>query len=209
MVNRIVFVEGAIASGKSTVLDACSQLSDVVVVRENLEAWRKLGYPSAFYKDPAANAWYFQSVVLSTQQHDLVRALQSSAKTVVVERSVVSNRLFADLLFESKQISDLEYSIYKVQHASAMESARMLCQAVPDCVHVFLDVPADMCMGRLRSRSNGDTDGESAVSLQYMQKLYDKHVSVFYGCTNTLGPTICLNQPSVQHASAICVPNLF
>jgi len=208
MVQRIVFLEGAIASGKSTVLDACCELENTVVVRENLEAWRELGYPAAFYDDPVKHAWYFQSAVLSTQQRDLVRALQSNAKTVVVERSVVSNKMFADILYESKQISALEYSIYKVQHASALESAKLLCQNVRERIHVFLDVSAEACMERLRNRNGSNKDGESAVSLDYMQKLYDKHISVFYNCINTLGPVICLKQPSVSYASATCVPNL-
>ena len=75
-------------------------------------------------------------------------------------------------------------------------------------LHVFLDVPAAVCMDRLSSRNGTNKDGESAVSMDYMLKLYDKHISVFYKNQNTLGPTICLKQPSVSYASATCVPHL-
>lgn len=192
--RSIVFLEGAIGCGKSSIINACPDA--FACVRENLDVWRTVGYPMLAYQDPQAHGWNFQSLVLATQQHDLAAALQTDAQIIVVERSVVSNAIFAELMHEDGTISDLQMSIYRQQHKAAELAMTSLC-AGATVHHIWLDVSPEECLKRLTHRNKTNQDGESAVSLQYMQRLYEKH-RVRFAQPTKLGPVKCMGNPSID-----------
>ena len=197
MQRNVFFLEGAIGCGKSTVLDACPETFECV--RENLDVWRELNYPRLAYESPQEHAWNFQSLVLATQQHDLAAALQTNAQTIVVERSVVSNGIFAELLHEDEAISELQMGIYRQQHKAAALAMKMLCSGC-NVQHIWLDVSADDCLDRLkeRNKARGDKDGESAVDYTYQQRLFLKHQKDFSCPTTPLGNVTRMSNPSVD-----------
>ena len=188
MQRNVFFLEGAIGCGKSTVLDACPETFECV--RENLDVWRELNYPRLAYESPQEHAWNFQSLVLATQQLDFAAALQTSAQTIVVERSVVSNGIFAELLHEDGYISDLQMGIYRQQYkAAALAMKDLLKRGCFYVEHIWLDVSPDECLNRLkqRNKARGDKDGESAVDYTYQQRLFLKHRDIFSHPTTFLG----------------------
>ena len=197
MERRVIFVEGAIGCGKSTVLDACPDA--FVCVRENLDVWRELSYPRLAYESPKEHAWLFQSLVLATQQHDLAAALQSDAHTIVVERSVVSNTIFAEMLHEDGMISEQQMAVYRQQHKAALLAMKMLCAGC-HVQHIWLDVATEECLSRLKQRNaeEEDKDGESAVDYTYLQRLYLKHNKTFSEQTTALGSVQRMASPSVD-----------
>lgn len=193
----VYFLEGAIGCGKSTVIDACPEA--FACVRENLDVWRTLNYPRLAYESPSEHAWNFQSLVLATQQHDLATALQTDARVIVVERSVVSNAIFAELLHEDNFISDLQMGIYREQHKAASLAMKMLCHGC-HVEHIWLDVSPKECLQRLTERNTmrGDKDGESAVDHTYLQRLIEKHADVFVQTSTPLGRVTRMTNPTVD-----------
>ena len=190
----VYFLEGGIGCGKSTVIDACPEA--FACVRENLDVWRTLNYPRLAYESPAEHAWNFQSLVLATQQTDLVTALKTDAKTIVVERSVLSNAIFAQLLHEDGYISDLQMGIYRQQHkAAAFAMHDLLTRGGFYVEHIWLDVSPEECLNRLnhRNKARGDKDGESAVDYTYQTRLFLKHRNLFSKPTTCLGNVVRLN----------------
>lgn len=163
--------------------------------------WRQLDYPRLAYESPAEHAWNFQSLVLATQQHDLTTALQTDAETIVVERSVVSNAIFAEMLYEDGHISELQMAIYMQQHKAASLAMKELLSGWCTVSHIWLDVSAKNCLNRLkeRNKARGDMDGESAVDYTYQQRLFRKHHDIFSEDTDTLlGSVIRLQNPPVD-----------
>jgi len=199
MERNVWCLEGIIGCGKTTVLNNCPH--GFARVRENLPAWRELDYPRLAYTDRQEHSWNFQSLVLATQQHDFAQALEAQASTIVVERSVVSNAIFAELLHEDGVISDLQMQIYRQQHKAATLAMKLLCDKFDYTVqHIWLDVSPDECLKRLniRNKAQNDKDGESAVDVTYLERLYLKHKNVFSKSSTELGKVIHMKDNTVQ-----------
>ncbi|KAK3282803.1 hypothetical protein CYMTET_9473 [Cymbomonas tetramitiformis] len=192
--KRITFcVEGNISVGKTTFLRKiaaeCEALKGMVeVVPEPIEKWQQVAGRSRdgeqmnfnlldeFYRSPERYAYTFQSWVFYT------RFLQEKESRVnpdpnlqlrLLERSVFSDRMvFVSSLHEEQKMNDIEMAVYDYGFDHVVN-------AWPDLVpngFIYLRAEPSTCYGRLHHRAREE---ESAVSLDYLNQLHDKHENWF------------------------------
>jgi len=176
--SKSIIVEGNIGAGKSTFLRLIKDLLDAQVVYEPHEQWQSVGGENLldyFYKDTNRWAYTFQSYAFITRIMAQEQADKESFKPLqVLERSVYSDRYcFAKNAFEMGNMSSLEWKLYQdwwgwfVKHYTKKPSG-----------FVYLQTPPEVCYKRLLKRARTE---ESAVPLQYLTALHDKHESWLVG----------------------------
>eukprot|EP00191_Tetraselmis_sp_GSL018_P003187 CAMPEP_0177603086 /NCGR_PEP_ID=MMETSP0419_2-20121207/15296_1 /TAXON_ID=582737 /ORGANISM="Tetraselmis sp., Strain GSL018" /LENGTH=483 /DNA_ID=CAMNT_0019096777 /DNA_START=206 /DNA_END=1657 /DNA_ORIENTATION=+ len=178
-------VEGNIGVGKTTFLQKLIgkslELQEVVeVVPEPVEKWQDVGAGHVnlldlFYQDQKRYAYTFQHYVFVTrmlQERDSRARLQSAGqgKTLrLLERSVFSDRMvFVRAVHEAKCMSDAELSVYDSWFSPMLQAIPTL---VPDGF-IYLRADPRTCLSRMLGRSRAE---ESAVSIEYLESLHQKH----------------------------------
>jgi len=202
---RIISIDGNIGAGKSTVLDALEARlkadgrTDVYVLREPVDRWTALQLPPTegsgatevaadsggenllqlFYRDPAKYAFVFQVHIFHTfiAELDRVRRDFPQVRTIVCERSIASSRhVFAHMLRDAGHLSAVEFAVYEAMFDCVDDAA------YPQHI-VYIDVPVDTCLARIRRR---DREGEDGITEAYLnqceyryhhciQKMYQTH----------------------------------
>jgi deoxyadenosine/deoxycytidine kinase len=189
---RIISIDGNIGAGKSTVLDALEARlkadgrTDVYVLREPVDRWIDVAADSGgenllqlFYRDPAKYAFVFQVHIFHTfiAELDRVRRDFPQVRTIVCERSIASSRhVFAHMLRDAGHLSAVEFAVYDAMFDCVDDAA------YPQHI-VYIDVPVDTCLARIRRR---DREGEDGITEAYLnqceyryhhciQKMYQTH----------------------------------
>ena len=86
-------------------------LKDVEFVEEPVKQWQNLGGENlleSFYKDPERWGFSFEFYSMLTKIQALLKAAESDKPIIIIERSILSNKLFMDL---SKELGKLDDSI--------------------------------------------------------------------------------------------------
>ena len=174
---RLFCIEGNIAAGKSTVLQHLQQLDgDLVVIPERVESWcgreTGLNFLQQFYNDPASNAFPFQLMVLHTRVHDIMKAMREQPQNavVVVERSLESDRIFAEQNKKMGRISKLEWAVYEFMYEENKRLIEMMGRVV-------LQVPMEELKARVESRARAEEI--TGLDEEYLQQLEDAHNAKF------------------------------
>lgn len=177
---KVVVIDGIIGAGKTTILDVIkNELSNqgwrVGIIQEPVENWKQgvSKEPSIlekFYADPKRYAYQFQTVAF----HDRVKACINGwdryvgYDIVLAERSVHTDNLFMELLFDEKHIDHTELKNYR-------DWWNMWTELIPytPSLYFYLKPSINECMKRIASRNRkGEVDG---VTLEYQQSLGKKH----------------------------------
>jgi deoxyadenosine/deoxycytidine kinase len=184
---RLVFLEGNIGAGKSTVLNLLSDRA--LVVPEAIPVWTgdapvekgpvAAGIPvnmlSRFYTDPTENAGKFQLLALITHMLGVEDALEEARRrregtvVMIVERSVRSGAIFAEHWRE--HIDDATWYIYTVV---ANRFQKIVDRYDPQ--HIVLDVPWETSAKHLKHRNRNE---EQNVESRYLRDLQEKHEEEF------------------------------
>jgi deoxyadenosine/deoxycytidine kinase len=184
---KIVWVEGAIGVGKSTLCDAVLLKANIpgvkiVMVDEPVALWLKLGALQAFGKDPIANAALFQNLTFSTRIGEFIKgydrarsmleAKECKSVLLVSERSWWTDRyVFKETLVADGSITDLHSKWYNAQFDSWMLAVQ---GRGPDLV-LLLDISIDRVKESLKRIRERDRLGEDSVDDKYQKKLFDAH----------------------------------
>jgi deoxyadenosine/deoxycytidine kinase len=153
----IVFVEGDVASGKSTCLELLSEQYHVFT--EPVEMWSQHLF-GVYGPDFADWALPMQMLALTTRQELLLRA-KDAGDVVVVERSTRSDGLFAQDLTGS----DLEaYNVVRRRYDKLLAGL--------DAVHVYLRADPEVCMERIAVRGRPQ---EKGMGLQRARTMHERH----------------------------------
>ncbi|KKP28136.1 MAG: hypothetical protein UR12_C0025G0010 [candidate division TM6 bacterium GW2011_GWF2_30_66] len=171
--QRLLIVEGNIGAGKSTFLKIIQENLACQVVFEPHEMWQNISGKGnlldEFYKDKHRWSYTFQSYAFITR----TLAQKKSAKenphlTQVLERSVFSDKYcFAKNLYESGQMSDLEWTLYQEWFNWFFEDYVQK----PDGF-IYLRTTPQTCYNRLKKRNRSE---EQEVPLSYLTQLHEKH----------------------------------
>ncbi len=166
-------VEGNIGAGKSTFLRLIQNALSVQIVQEPVAEWQSVAAGQnlldAFYKDTKRWAYTFQSYAFLTRMMEQKRkALELGQGIQIIERSVYSDRYcFAKNCFEMGTLSPLEWSLYQ------QTFDWLVSYFLPKpSGFIYLKTSPEKCFERLKKR---DRKEESALSLEYLQKLHAKH----------------------------------
>lgn len=178
----IISIEGNIGSGKSTLVAKLkSQNPNWFFLQEPVDIWKSVSDThgnnilSEFYKNQKRNAYFFQNFAFITRLHTLKIKLQEIKRStsvfkdnyLIVERSVHSDKnVFAKLLHEANDITDLEYEIYNYWfyklHSEALISA-----------HIYLKVNPNISNKRIIKRARKEE--QNAIPMAYLKSLEEYH----------------------------------
>jgi deoxyadenosine/deoxycytidine kinase len=185
---KLVSIEGNIGAGKSTLIsrlkefvktsnipyddlnnETIENLEEIIIfIKEPLDVWESVIDPSTnknmielSYENPDKWAFAFQVMVFTTQTRLIEETLERHPKcrVIVSERSVESGKnIFTKMLLEYGNINEVELQIYN-----------LLFEKYKFSIHtsIFLDIPPDICMRRIKTRGR---EGEEDISIDYLNK---------------------------------------
>ena len=172
----IVSVEGNIGSGKSSFLNRLKSHYEmdrrIVFMDEPIEEWNTIRYKEndtileCFYKDPKQYAFSFQILTLTTRLIQLKTYMEKYPEHVIIsERSILSDSLFAEMMYKEGNITRMEYQIYRKQYDYFLSM-------IPTIDIVYLRCDPIECKKRIKARAR---KGEEKISLQNLRQLHKLH----------------------------------
>jgi deoxycitidine kinase len=163
----IIALEGNIGSGKSTLLQDLSK--DYIVVPENITEWIKSDLLNQYYNNKTRYSYLFQSFVLISRLSEILNTIKNNPdKIIICERCHLSDMyIFVDHLFSLSEISELEYSVYQNLHTLISSMISIPLKGI-----IYNQTLPQICLERIHQR---DRSGENLISLDYIEKLHQKH----------------------------------
>ncbi len=194
----VIAIDGIISSGKTEFIALIKEVLaseyDIYVVKEPVDCWGDI--LKRFYEDPSRWGYHFQTKVFCDKVKENIRVYdsylqsQNKRKTLfLLERSPFTDRLFMQMLYDSKKVDDLEYQHYQ-------EWSELWHRIMPYRVDVFLYLVADIpvTMQRIKSRAR---DGEDLITTDYQEKLHQKHEQ-YFGTSNVYVPEYSADIPLIR-----------
>jgi len=180
---HIVFVEGNIASGKSTLLDNLPNLNNskrfgkVQVIKEPLDKWKNLSDSEGtnilkhFYMNMERFAYSFQSFAFLSRVK-LLEQIEGDSDYIFVERSIWSDKeIFAKNCYEQQIMSEIEWVLYN-KWFSWMEKTA----SPTEMSFVYLQTSPTVSKQRMDKRNRQE---ENSVTLEYLSQIHQKHQEWF------------------------------
>ena len=197
---RLVVVEGNISAGKSTL---CRSLADELGYELFLEPMITNPYIERYYADPVKYGLAMQLWLLRQRFIMYCRALRAltssrdnngNAKSTSLVKGVVLDRsLLSDIVFADKNLAD--GNISKEGYVAYSELRQHLLSLVPapDAV-VYLDCPAAVCHSRIHGLRKRDC--EAGIPLEYLQGLEDCYEAFLedLGQPDAADNTMCISK---------------
>jgi deoxyadenosine/deoxycytidine kinase len=166
---HIISIEGNIGSGKSTFLsylrNNCS--SDIIFVKEPIDYWEQIKDRETnetmlqkFYKDQKLYSFSFQMMAFISRFSILRETIRQNPSAIIItERCLYTDKyVFAKMLFEMKNIEDVNYQIYnKWFEEFALE--------FPINKIIYIKATPEICFNRIKKRNR---TGESNIPLDYL-----------------------------------------
>ena len=169
---QLICLQGNIGAGKSTILEMLRQkfkaVSAVVFVQEPVDEWEAHGLLKAMY-DGTIDTGLFEVVALTTILRRLCMALrtQPHADVIIAERCHSSvMHVFAKLNLDSTRMT-----AFQLAYQSAIVSSNIETM-IDSVTHVYLKVPVDTLITRIRTRNR---NGEHSIPSEYLQQLQERH----------------------------------
>jgi len=161
--GAVVWVEGIIGAGKSTLAQTLAGLLEYRAFHEPVEP----AILGKFYQDPKKMAFEFQLRQLARRQliHRLAEAEATAAidyKGAILDRGLPGDRVFAKLHVHAGNISEEQWTTYELLFNDAISRIH------PPALLVYLDTEPEVAMERVRNRNRG---AEANLSLDYLKML--------------------------------------
>lgn len=175
----LISIEGNIGSGKSTIIDFLKSLNNdnIVFVDEPVDEWlniksNKKNALELFYEDQTKNAFWFQILAYITRLRNLLETVRKNPnKIIITERSIYTDKyVFAQMLFEDGNISDIEFQTYNYWFDTFEKQTRI------DIV-LYVNTEPEECMNRIHTRNRPE---ETKIPLEYLQNCHKKHKDWIY-----------------------------
>ena len=186
----IISIEGNIGSGKSSFMRMLKEHyknhSRVICIDEPVNEWGEItdengkSILECFYADQNKYAFPFQILTFMTRLIRLQECLDKHPDSILItERSILTDSLFAELVYKEGKISKIEYDVYKKQF-------EYFIQRIPEIHIIYLYTDPEVCLERIHKRSR---KGEHDIPLSYLKSLHDVHESFMgsYGCARLNG----------------------
>ena len=168
--KKIYALEGNIGAGKTTIMNIISShFSDVEFVEEPVKSWQNLGGMNlldAFYSDPKRWGFSFEFYSMLTKIQALLNAANSDKPVIVIERSILSNKVFMDLSHELGKLEEMEFRMLMNTYDFYLQHVYPQLSGI-----IYLDTPVDECIRRITKRNRGE---ECSIERSYLQKIKEK-----------------------------------
>ena len=166
----MIFVEGNIGTGKSTLLTSLSGAFPVIL--EPVDEWTRVKNANGknlleeFYSDPARNAYLFQSIAFRSRVKNIVNL--GDTRDTLVERSIYTDKnVFAETCREDGYIGDIEWNDYVTWFDWLTNEFK-----IAPTGFVYLRCEPEVSYERIKKRGRS---GEDSISLEYLTKIHKKH----------------------------------
>lgn len=186
----VIYIEGNIGSGKSTLIQSLNDKPwllrnsdiDFTAIQEPVDEWRDSGALSALYNKYINNS-LFQMMVLCTRSSKLQTAISNincgtnldKRKVLFAERGLE----FGDKAFAQVSIvNPTEYTLYE-------SSSNAIRQSISDNLttidvsyqqhYLYLKLSPEKCLERIHNRHR---DEEKLVSLEYLREIHNSHETI-------------------------------
>jgi deoxyguanosine kinase len=158
----VIWIEGIIGCGKTTLTKAISRVLDFRAIYEpvNLELLEM------FYKDQ--DRWAFAMQIDLLHRRYALQKLGSfesiTGQGVVIDRGLPGDRVFAKMLYKAGKMDRIEWAIYERAYSVMTNSL------IPPSVIIFMEVSPDIAQQRIKNRDRQAERGD-LVPLAYLQEL--------------------------------------
>jgi len=165
-----VHVEGNIGAGKSTFLNFVNDNFECNTSQEPVAEWMKLrdgdeNLLDKFYKDIDRWSFAFQMNCFISRTYQVDKLPTDTIN--FIERSICSDRIFADNCFESGLMTPIEMKIY-VKWSEWLKEK--LCRKI-DAI-IYLRSSPEVSYERIKKRSR---KGEELIPIEYLKDLHRLH----------------------------------
>ena len=168
--KKIYALEGNIGAGKTTIMKIIGQyFTSVEFVEEPVSQWQNLGGMNlleAFYSDPERWGFSFEFYSMLSKIKALLNAANSDKPVIVIERSILSNKVFMDLSHELGKLEEIEYSMLMNTYHFYLQHVYPQLSGI-----IYLDTPVDECIKRITKRNRGE---ECTIERSYLQCIKEK-----------------------------------
>lgn len=185
----IISIEGNIGAGKSTLI---KQIQDhfeknIVFIQEPIDEWNTIQTKEnktileCFYENQEKYAFSFQMMAYISRIATLQKAIEENPDSIlIVERSVYTDKfVFAKMLYDDKQINEIEYQIY-------LKWYDFFLRKLPSIYTIYLRTNPVICLDRIKKRNR---EGEENINIAYLENCHKYHEDWIYSnidVTNTL-----------------------
>ena len=168
--KKIYALEGNIGAGKTTIMKIIGQyFTSVEFVEEPVKDWQNLGGMNlleSFYTDPQRWGFSFEFYSMLSKIKALLNAGNSDKPVIVIERSILSNKVFMDLSHELGKLEEMEYRMLMNTYEFYLQHVYPQLSGI-----IYLDTPVDECIRRITKRNRGE---ECSIERSYLQSIKEK-----------------------------------
>ncbi len=165
--KKIYALEGNIGAGKTTVMKIISNhFNDVEFVEEPVKQWQNLGGMNlldSFYSDPKRWGFSFEFYSMLTKIQALLKAAESDKPIIIIERSILSNKVFMDLSNDLGKLDKMEYCMLMNTYNFYLEHIYPQLSGI-----IYLDTPVEECIRRITKRNRGE---ECTIEKSYLDAI--------------------------------------
>ena len=177
--KKIYALEGNIGAGKTTILKIIGKsFKDVEFVEEPVKSWQNLGGMNlldSFYSDPQRWGFSFEFYSMLTKIQALLKAADSDKPIIIIERSILSNKIFMDLSNELGKLDKMEYRMLINTYKFYLENVYPQLSGI-----IYLDTPVNECIKRITKRNRGE---ECNIEKSYLEAIKKKLDELAYSST--------------------------
>ena len=171
--KKIYALEGNIGAGKTTIMAIIGQyFSSVEFVEEPVNQWQNLGGMNlldAFYSDPERWGFSFEFYSMLSKIKALLNAANSDKPVIVIERSILSNKVFMDLSHELGKLEEIEYTMLMNTYHFYLQHVYPQLSGI-----IYLDTPVEECIRRITKRNRGEECSIEKSYLELLKKKFDE-----------------------------------
>jgi len=168
--KRIYSIEGNIGAGKTTILKIIEKsFKDIAFVEEPISKWQNIGNENLlekFYENPERWCFSFEFYSMLTKVEALIKAANCNQSIIIIERSLLSNKIFIDISKEMDKLNNMEYNILLKTWDFYIQNVYPQLSGI-----IYLNTPVDVCVNRIIQRNRNE---ECNVDKSYLNILHEK-----------------------------------
>uniref|UniRef100_A0A8C1HV34 Thymidine kinase 2, mitochondrial n=1 Tax=Cyprinus carpio carpio TaxID=630221 RepID=A0A8C1HV34_CYPCA len=165
--KSVIWLEGNIASGKTTCLEYFSKTSDIEVLTEPVSKWRNVqgcNPLGLMYQDPSRWGLTLQTYVQLTMLDRHVLPMASPIR--MMERSIYSAKyIFVENLYKSGKMPEVDFAVLSEWFEWIVKNI-----AIPVDLIVYLQTSPQTCYERLKQRCREE---EKVIPLEYIESIHN------------------------------------
>lgn len=166
-----IHIEGNIGAGKSTFLRFIEEKTNIATSQEPVSEWMNIkgedgkNLLESFYEDIPRWSFAFQMNCFISRVHNVKKMPKTGVN--FIERSILSDKIFAKNCFENNTMTKIEFDIYTRWSEWLKDK---LCDNIDGII--YLRTTPDVSNERIKKRSR---DGESDIPMEYLEQLHNHH----------------------------------